>query len=86
VGGFLQILAVSQRMIELVRLLRAAQGMDPNIESLASLFHVDQWPLIIEAIKYVSGYEEGSARNPQYIYDVGQVSLKNITLRYISIQ
>lgn len=61
-------------MIELVRLLRAAQGMDPNIESLVSLFDVEQWPLIIEAIKYVSGYEEGAAKNPQYIFDIGQVN------------
>lgn len=62
-------------MIELVRLLRAAQGMDPNIESLVSLFDVEQWPLIIEAIKYVAGYEEGAAKNPQYIFDIGQVTI-----------
>ncbi|XP_059484845.1 uncharacterized protein LOC132202116 [Neocloeon triangulifer] len=66
------ILAVSQRMIELVRLLRAAQAMNEGIDSLASLFHIDYWPLILESIKYVCGYEEGTAKNPQYIFDIGQ--------------
>jgi len=65
-------------MIELVRLLRAAQGIDSSIESLVSLFDVEQWPLIMEAIKYVSGYEDGAAKNPQYIFDIGQVTQKQL--------
>ncbi|CAB3375201.1 Hypothetical predicted protein [Cloeon dipterum] len=66
------ILAVSQRMIELVRLLIAAQSINSSIDSLAALFRTDYWPTILSAIKYVSGYEDGLAKNPQYIFDIGQ--------------
>jgi hypothetical protein len=69
-----KIMTVSQRMIELVRLLRAAQGFDPNIQCLAQLMHCDYWPVLTEAIMYVGGYqpEEGTFRNPVFVFDVGQ--------------
>lgn len=69
-----KVLAVAARMVELVRLLRAAQGLEPGVQSLTHLLHTQHWPLITESILYVAGFQQqdGSFRNPAFVFDIGQ--------------